>query len=146
MKYLFVLATFLLLIAGTTVPYAQPPAPSIPDGGGPPEKEEGSPARSCPLARFDRAEVKPGGREDTHVLIVFGTKPSSNVEISLNPFVYVQQPDWWEIEVVACRRGVGTPVQVPYVATLDLRGSVGKKGVRVLGANNRSEDIPIPNR
>lgn len=76
---------------------------------------------------------------NTWILVVSGKKSSTNIEVGLNPAVYIRQPEYWEIEVVGCRKGIGLPMVVSYVATLDLQGTVGTKGMNVIGANGEKK-------
>jgi heat shock protein HslJ len=66
-------------------------------------------------------------------LTVRGTKPSSNVTVSLVPLVYVRQPEYWGIQVTGCASGPGLPVLMPYTATYDFTGPMGTCGIDVLG-------------
>lgn len=99
---------------------------------------------SCRLIDFREAEVRPGIVNGTYILIVRGTKPYLNMEVTLIPLVYVRQPEYWGIEVTGCLPGgIGLPATEPYTATLALNGIIGTKGIEVIGAT-RSEEIPVP--
>jgi len=50
-------------------------------------------ASSCRLIDFEQAEVRPGIVSETYILIVRGTKPYLNMEVSLVPLVYIRQPE-----------------------------------------------------
>jgi hypothetical protein len=67
-------------------------------------------------------------------LQVSGQKPYANMKVSLEPVVYVRQPEYWEIEVVGSLSGVGLPVVTPYTVTLPLAGTIGTRGIDVVGA------------
>jgi hypothetical protein len=100
--------------------------------------------QSCRLIDFDSARVValqtcPPRR----VLVVSGEKLYFNMNVFLFPLVYIQQPDYWGIEVVGCLPEVGLPALAPYVATLDLAGTIGTRGIEVIGAS-RSENIDVP--
>jgi hypothetical protein len=56
---------------------------------------------------------------------------------------YIRQPEYWEIEVQGCMRGLGLPVLTPYTATLRLGSTIGTMGVEVVGAT-RSQRIDVP--
>ena len=90
------------------------------------------------LIDFERAEVRPGFVPDTFVLIVSGTVPCANMRVELIPVVYIQRPDYWEIEVVAFLRG---PICLPqvrkYTETIPLDGVMGTAGIEVVGATRR---------
>ena len=63
----------------------------------------------------------------------------------LSPVIYIRQPEYWEIEVQGCQRGLGLPVLTPYTVALRLGGTIGTKGVEVVGAT-RSQRIDVPGR
>lgn len=101
---------------------------------------------SCTPIDFTKAFVRTldtSPREQ--VLVVSGLKPSSNMDVVLSPVTYIRQPEYWEIDVQGCMRGLGLPVLTPYTATLRLAGTVGTKGVEVVGAT-RSLRIDVPGR
>jgi hypothetical protein len=77
------------------------------------------------------------------ILRVSGTKPYATMDVELVPFVYVRQPDYWEIEVVGSLRTPGVPVAAPYAVSLPLAGRLGTRGIEVVGAN-RSQRIDVP--
>jgi len=78
------------------------------------------------------------------VLEVSGTKPYANMDVSLAPFVYVRQPEYWEIEVVGTLPGIGLPVATPYTVSIRLNGITGTRGVEVVGATRRQRlDLPV---
>ena len=67
-----------------------------------------------------------------------------NMEVDLVPVVYIQQPEFWGIEVVGCLPdGIGVPTTAPYIVRINLSGVTGTKGVEVMGAT-RSEKIEVP--
>jgi hypothetical protein len=100
-------------------------------------------AESCRLIDFAKCEVRPGFLPDTYVLIVAGMKPYVNMQVDLIPLIYIRQPNYWEIEVVGCLRGMGLPVLTPYTVSLPLDGVRGIHGVEVVGANGRKRlDVP----
>ena len=56
------------------------------------------------------------------------------------PFVYVVQPDWWQVEVVGCF-DPDTPT-LPVTAPYEIRRKVtfwGKKGIVLQGAGFKKE-------
>jgi hypothetical protein len=100
--------------------------------------------QSCRLIDFDSAQVIAlPARPPRRVLIVSGKKPYLNMRVFLSPLVYVQQPEYWGIEVVGCLPEIGLPAVAPYVETLDLDGTIGTRGIEVIGAS-RSEKIDVP--
>jgi hypothetical protein len=98
---------------------------------------------NCRLISFDAAEVRPGIIENTWFLIVTGMKPWLTMQVELHSLIYIRQPDYWGIEVVGCLEGIGLPVDVPYHVALDISHTRGKKGIEVIGANQKKQiDIP----
>lgn len=99
-------------------------------------------AESCRLIDFIDYSINPGIVNDTWFLTVNGEKPYLNMAVSLVPRIYIQQPDYWGIEVVAYLNGIGLPTVAPYSQTIPLDGIRGKKGIEIIGAN-RKEKINI---
>jgi len=89
---------------------------------------------TCFLIDFDKAQVVAGPANDMHFLIVAGEKPWVTMNASLQPRIYVDKPDYWQIEVVGRQSGVGLPTTGPYSISIDLSASRGRKGVEVVGA------------
>jgi hypothetical protein len=104
------------------------------------------PEPACQRIDFNRAYIRTA---DTgtfeRYLVVSGFKPTSNMEVELSPLVYIRQPEYWEIEVLGCQRGLGLPVLTPYTVALRIDGTIGTKGIEVVGAT-RSPRIDIPAR
>jgi hypothetical protein len=101
------------------------------------------------LIDFERAEVvSPMIYPPQPRLTVAGLKPNPEVEVTLVPLMYVSQPPYYGIQVVATNsaaRGphVSQPIaNVPFVAELDLAGYVGSKGVEVIG-ETKTEQITV---
>ncbi len=65
------------------------------------------------------------------------------MEISLRPYIYIRQPEYWGIEVVGCLGGIGNPTQTPYVTDLEVTHYLGTKGIELIGATKR-ETFPAP--
>ena len=98
---------------------------------------------SCRLIDFEKAEVRPGIVSGTYILIVQGIKPYLNMQVNLIPLVYIRQPEFWGIEVTGCLPGgIGLPATEPYTVVLPLNGTIGTKGIEVIGANC-SQKIPV---
>ncbi|HET7231815.1 MAG TPA: hypothetical protein VFJ16_17520 [Longimicrobium sp.] len=92
------------------------------------------------LIDFVFAEVRPGFVRDTWFLVVGGVAPCSNMEVSLVPLVYIQQPDYWGIEVIGTLpAGICTPAMKPFLKTLDITHTLGKIGVEVIGARRHKK-------
>ena len=98
---------------------------------------------SCRIIGFDTATVVPGFIPKTYFLIVTGTKPWVTMKVELHPLVYIQQPDYWGIEVVGCQSGIGLPQTAPYHVVLDISHVLGKKGIEVIGATGKKQ-INVP--
>jgi peptidoglycan hydrolase-like protein with peptidoglycan-binding domain len=79
-------------------------------------------------------------------LVVSGEKPSPVMEVQLIPMIYIQQPEYWAIEVIGVYPSGPVPSQlptsVPYTVELDLAGITGTVGVEVTGLN-RVERIDV---
>jgi hypothetical protein len=100
---------------------------------------------SSRLIDFDRVEVLTlESFPPQFVLVVSGTKPFLNMEVSLVPLIFVRQPDYWGIEVVGrLPGGIGLPVLAPYRVSLALAGNIGTKGIEVIGAS-RTHRVDVP--
>jgi hypothetical protein len=92
---------------------------------------------------FTKAEVRPGILPKTYFLIVSGTKPNLNMDVRLRPLIYIQQPEYWGIEVIGTPSGLGIPVTAPYHVFKSLTGIIGKRGIEVIGAN-KTKKIKVP--
>jgi len=107
------------------------------------------PPTTCNLIDFEKATVEPiatTGTSTRYRLTVSGTQPFLQMSVKLVPRVYIQQPDFWGIEVTGCRPGeVGLPVAVPYTVTFDFTGPMGKRGIEVIGSV-RSQTFELAGR
>jgi hypothetical protein len=128
----------LLATAGpaTAAPMMPPPPPTLP----------------CRLIDFRVATVDPLVSPDpsatVHRLTVMGNLPVP-ANVTLEPLVYIRQPEHWGIEVRACPVRWPGPIfpdanQIPpppqfklYKATLDFHGTLGSCGIEVIGATTR---------
>jgi len=100
--------------------------------------------QSCWVIDFEKAEVVVlESFPPQYVLVVSGTKPYMNMKVDLVPLVYIQQPEYWGIEVVGCLPGIGLPATAPYAISLPLAGHMGKEGIEVIGAGQRQK-IQVP--
>src|SRR4051812_19054024 len=100
-------------------------------------------SQSVRLIDFERAEVRPGFLPETYILVVSGTKPYLNMQVTLSPFVYVRQPEYWGIEVIGSLPGIGLPALAPYTVALPLDGIRGSCGIEVIGAT-KTQRITLP--
>ncbi len=99
---------------------------------------------SCKLIDFEKVEIVPGIVSGTYFLVVSGTKPCCNMEVWLTPLIYIDCPEYWGIEIVACLPGgICLPTIAPFTATIPLAGVTGSKGIEVLGAS-KSEKHEVP--
>lgn len=89
------------------------------------------------------ADVYPGIVTGTFILVVSGKKPYLNMQVQLVPLTYVQQPDYWGIEVIGCIPGIGLPTIGAYSQPLQLDGVIGMKGIEVIWSDG-TEKIGIP--
>jgi hypothetical protein len=98
----------------------------------------------CKVIAFTKSKVIPGFLPKTYFLVVTGTKPCINMEVSLKPRKYVKKPDYWGIEVVGCLPGgICLTMTAPYAVHLGLKGVIGTKGIEVIGAN-KSKKHKVP--
>ncbi len=99
---------------------------------------EGLPsAASVKLIPFDDAVVV-GGFAGGYILIVRGSAPCFNMQVSLSPLIYVTCPDYWGIEVIGSLPGsICLDTIKPYKLTLSLDGITGWTGIEVIGSNKR---------
>jgi hypothetical protein len=98
---------------------------------------------ACRVIDFKDVEVVPGFMPKTFFLIVSGTKPMVSMKVDLVPLVYIRQPEYWGIEVVACQTGIGLPQTAPYHVSLDISHLLGTRGIEVIGATGiKRIDVP----
>jgi hypothetical protein len=101
---------------------------------------------STRLIDFERAEILTlESFPPQHILVVSGRTPYWNMKVALSPLTYIQQPEYWGIEVLGSVGQIALPSPVaPYTVSLPLAGSIGTCGIEVIGAT-RSErhDISI---
>ncbi|MFL6129967.1 MAG: hypothetical protein ACJ73E_12995 [Mycobacteriales bacterium] len=104
------------------------------------------PPASSRLLDFDQAQILALRTfPPRYILRVAGTAPYADIDVALVPLVYVRQPEYWEIEVVGSLRGVAVGGPTPYQVSLRLDGSLGTRGIEVVGATRR-ERFDIPGR
>ena len=118
------------------------------------------PTLPCRLVDFRTATVDPLVSPDpaatVHRLTVTGLLPLP-AKVTLEPLIYIRQPEHWGIQVMACPTwpgpilpAVNQPALMPppfriYKATLDFHGTLGSCGVEVIGANSsRTFDLAGP--
>jgi hypothetical protein len=97
-------------------------------------------SRSHRLLDFEEADVDIRESDPPQLMLrVRGTAPYPAMRITLEPRIYLQQPDLWGIEVVGVLVEPGSPRPTPYEVRLDLSGPMGIKGIEVVGATRTSQ-------
>jgi hypothetical protein len=101
---------------------------------------------STRLIDFDHSEILTlESLPPQYVLVVSGRKPYWNMKVTLSPLTYVQQPEYWGIEVLGSVGAIVMPSPgAPYTVSLPLAGLTGTSGIEVIGASrSQRHDIPI---
>lgn len=94
-------------------------------------------AQSVRRIPFKTAKVVPGFVSGTYILIVSGETACVNMKVRLSPLIYIRCPEYWGIEVLGeledghCIIGI---VPTPFTVSRQLNGTIGSKGIEVLGA------------
>jgi hypothetical protein len=100
-------------------------------------------AQSTKLISFQTAEVERCGFVGAPVLVVTGEAPCLNMEVSLQPLIFVRCPEYWGIEVVGTLPGAFCLTAIkPFKVTIPLTGVIGSLGIEVIGAD-RTERIDL---
>ena len=89
---------------------------------------------TCGLIDFENFDVRSGFINDTWLLFVWGTIPTISMKVSLSPRIYVDQPEYWGIEVVGCLPPIVLPATGTFAEVLDVTNFMGKKGLEIIGA------------
>src|SRR5215813_9040921 len=98
------------------------------------------PSESCRRLDFDHVEIRPGFVSNTFFLIVRGTAPCINMEVSLAPLIYIRCPEYWGIEVVGCLpTGICLDAIKNYEVSISLAHITGSAGIEVIGATKREK-------
>jgi hypothetical protein len=126
------------------------PAPSVSTPAPAPSVTTGPRPETCTTIAYDAARLVPQGwrwgmpRTPRYQVVVSGRSPYANQTVKLVPHVYVQQPEYWGIEVQGCTGGrMGLPALRPYTVRVDVAATMGSKGVEVIGANRHQRfDVP----
>jgi len=101
------------------------------------------------LIDFERAEVvTPMIYPPQPRLVVQGVKPNPDMEVTLVPLIYVSQPAYHGIQVVARFTADGPHLSqpianVPFSAQIDLDSCNGSEGIEVIG-ETKTEQIAVP--
>ncbi|MEX1366648.1 MAG: hypothetical protein AB1Z98_26215 [Nannocystaceae bacterium] len=102
------------------------------------------PSESHRLVPIESFKIVPGIVNDTWILIVEGSAPCANMVVTLEPAVYIRQPEYWRIEAVGTLPGgICLTAIKPYSATLPLAGAMGTRGIELVG-KRFSERIEVP--
>ncbi|MDC0723515.1 hypothetical protein [Nannocystis bainbridge] len=80
---------------------------------------------------------------NTYFLVVRGMLPRADIEVWLEPVVYIQRPEYWQFEVIGRYVGIGIQIPVPYVAIRSLENRLGTRGVTAEWADS-VEEIVFP--
>lgn len=106
--------------------------------------EQMPPSDSHRLVPIQSYSLHPGIVNGTWILVVEGTAACANMTVTLEPAVYIRQPEYWRIEAVGTvPGGFCLPATRPYAATLPLAGATGSKGIELVG-QGYSERIEVP--
>ena len=112
----------------TGTPVTKDGPPSIGIGKGEPLAKQ-----VCVPVDFKTVEIARAG--DRITLKVTGEAPHAGLSIEVRPVMYVMQPDYWQMGLVACRpetvTASGPPV--PFEVVINVGGSVGRKGIELSG-------------
>ena len=113
---------------------------------GPVAAAEPASAKDCTAIDFSTAEL--ARAHDRVLLRITGEAPHAGMSIEVRPVLYVMQPDYWQMALVACGpKGVkadGPPVT--YSAEINVSGSVGRKGVVLSGTPGaKTKRLELPN-
>jgi hypothetical protein len=101
-------------------------------------------AESHRRLEFESVEITPGFIPGTFFLTVTGTRPCSNMRVTLSPRIYIRCPEYWGIEVVGhLPTGICLERTTPYSETIPLSGITGSVGIEVIGAT-RTEEHRVP--
>lgn len=107
------------------------------------ELEQLPPSESHRLVKIKGYELRPGIVNGTWILVVHGTAPCANMNVTLEPAVYIRQPQWWRVEAVGTLPGGICLTSIrEYTATLPVAQATGTQGIELVG-KGYSERIPI---
>ena len=103
------------------------------------------PKRVCSPVDFKTADLVPAG--DRVVLKVTGEAPHEGLTIDISAVLYVMQPDYWQMVLVACHPEGTTPSGPPvtFTADINISGTIGRKGIELSGrpgSKPRRLDLP----
>ena len=138
---LMVLAASLVQAADTGTAVTKDGPASVGIGKGEPATKQ-----VCIAIDFKTAELVKVG--DRITLKVTGEAPHAGLSIEVRAVMYVMQPDYWQMGLVACHpetvTAAGPPV--PFEVAINVGGSVGRKGIELTGRSGTGPkrlDAPI---
>jgi hypothetical protein len=134
------------------------PTPPIPTRPGPtvtlePPPTTEAPTLVCRAVTYETADVVPTSRwyrifpaRARYRLTVSGAANAGGT-VKLVAHTYIRQPEYWGIEVQRCAdpNRAYPAVMRPYTVTLDVQGSMGTRGIEVIGSN-QSQRFDLPPR
>lgn len=133
-------AASLALAADTGVSLNKDDPASIGIGKGMPASKQ-----VCVPVDFKTAELVKSG--DRILLQVTGEAPHAGLSIEVRSVLYVMQPDYWQMGLVACHPEEVSPggPPVPFTVDINVAGSVGRKGVELSGRpGSKSKRLDAP--
>lgn len=138
----------LILLAGFGVTLATGVS-ALPKPGGPPTGENYVvPAWSftgeCKPLDFDGVEIEYYRGKGIYQLTITGTKPFTNMEVSLSEEPAAGRPAYRKTVVVGCVKNFFVvPLASPYYLTVPLEQFSGTRGIEIIGATRRvRRDLP----
>ena len=96
-------------------------------------KGEPAAAKDCAAVDFATAELV--RVKDRVLLKVTGEAPHGGMSVEVRPVLYVMQPDYWQMVLVACvakgAKAEGPPA--PFSVEINMAGNLGRKGIELSG-------------
>ena len=85
----------------------------------------------------------PGFVTKTWILLLKGKKLNAGTRVEFQPVVYVQRPDYWQINVAECSDGIVIPIITPYDEAFEITPYLGTKGIELVFGDEKIR-IPVP--
>ena len=139
---LILLAGFGVTLATGVAAIAMPWAPA------PPHENYVVPAWSfsgeCKPLDFDGVEIEYYRGKGIYQLTITGTKPFTNMEVSLSEEPAAGRPAYRKTVVIGCVKNfLVVPLASPYYLTVPLEQFSGTRGIEIIGATRRvRQDLP----
>jgi len=99
-----------------------------------PFSKKGKQSQTCGLLDYDGYQVNEGIVPGTWFLTVTGKLSTISMSVTLRPLIYVDQPEYWGIEVTGCLPPIVLPMTGRFIETIPVTNYMGKKGIEVIGA------------